>query len=168
MNWRQVIKTKCDQVLLLQQARMKQRKRMIKNGDLEIIVRLSSAHPSQCLVRLLSSYHFFVRLALSCARAKTWLAIRERAGDDMTLDYLLSRSVTSNPSRNNCALLPDEPPAPAWPSAAKCWAWSTISRRRFRKACQIILACYCTTRPCGGWLPLSTSPKSHSLALLSH
>ena len=42
-----------------------------------------------------------------------------------------SRSVMSSPSRNDCALFPNnDPPVPAWPKAAKCCAWSITSRRR--------------------------------------
>lgn len=61
-------------------------------------------------------------------------------------DHLRSRSVTSSPSRNICKLFPDDPPAPAWPSAAKCWAWSTTSSRRSRKASQIYFSM--VTVPC--------------------
>lgn len=48
--------------------------------------------------------------------------------------HLRSRSVESSPSRNACALLPNNPPGPPWPKVAKCWAWSIISRRRPLKA----------------------------------
>lgn len=45
-----------------------------------------------------------------------------------------SRSVASRPSRKACAVLPEDPPAPACPRAAKCWAWSMTSSRRSRNA----------------------------------
>lgn len=120
--------------------------------------------PIQCLVRSLPSYQFFVRLELSCARPKTWFFYQERL-DDVTQDYLRSRSVTSSPSRNNCELFPDEPSAPTWPRVAKCWAWSTTSRSRFRKACQIVLA---TVSMQQHPLPWSTSPTWHLLDLHSN
>lgn len=88
-------------------------------------------HDTRFVPPLLSSYHFFIRRALSCANTNT----------DNRDEYLLfgtcswyvhSRSVVSNPSLNICGAesIPPPPPPPTGPKAAKCCAWSITSTRR--------------------------------------
>ncbi len=79
----------------------------------------------------LSSYHFFVLLALSWASTNTASPVSRRTAEKEGTHVRVL--VPSSPSRNACAVSPVEPPPPpAGPSAAKCCAWSITSTSRSR------------------------------------
>ena len=63
-----------------------------------------------------------------------YISIRKKFHSPATR-HLRSRSVVSSPSRNDCAVFAEAPPAPACPRAAKCCAWSITSGRRPRNVC---------------------------------
>jgi hypothetical protein len=86
------------------------------------------------------SYHCLVLFALSCASINTFhrravLVSLPRREGQIDRDSR-SLSVSSSPSLNVSAVSADCPPPPAGPSAAKCWAWSMTSTRRFRNVCK--------------------------------